>query len=317
MRVLVTGSTGFVGKHLLDFLLEKKNIQIIGLLHSPSDKIFSYPKRVDFQACDIRNPKKVGTLLKRVRPDQIYHLAALSNVQLSWENPALFYETNVRGQLNILEAIRKYSPKSHFHAALSSEEYGEVKPNEQPIKETNPLRPLNPYAVTKIAQDYMAYQYFKNFKIHTVRTRSFNHIGPGQTDKFVVSAFAKQVALIESGRQKPEIHVGNLKVMRDFTDVRDVVRGYWLALEKAEPGEVYNICSGRLYSIESVLEFFLKQSKIKVRIVRDPKRLRPNDSAGRLGNYQKFHKRTGWKPEISLKRTLLDVLNNWRELVAS
>ena len=199
--------------------------------------------------------------------------------------------------------------------ACSSEEYGLVKPKEIPIKETNPLRPLSPYAVSKVAMDYLGYQYYQSYKVRIVRTRGFNNTGPRRGDTFAESNFAKQIALIEKGKQEPVIHVGNLDASRDYTDVRDMVRAYVLAVEKCDPGEVYNICSGSTIKISEMLKTLLSMTKTKVDIRQDPARMRPSDVPVLLGDNSKFVRKTGWKTDIPFKNTLEDLLNYWRQLV--
>ena len=188
--------------------------------------------------------------------------------------------------------------------AGSSEEYGLVLPDEMPIRESNPLRPLSPYAVSKVAQDMLAYQYFRSYGMKTVRTRGFNHTGPRRGDVFVSSNFAKQIASIEAGLQEPVIRVGNLDAVRDFTDVRDMVRAYWLAVTKATPGEVYNLGSGRGITIRALLDLLIGMSDAKVEIEIDPERLRPSDVEVLLADSSKFHAETGWEPVIPLETTL-------------
>lgn len=314
MRVLVTGIRGFVGTHLTEFLLSKKGVEIHGIARASSRKFASekITKRVFIHPCDLCDASGVRRILKKVRPDRIFHLAAQSFVPRSWEAPSETLINNLIGQLNLLEALRKLGLNPRVQIAGSSEAYGRVGPNEIPIKETNPFRPLSPYGVSKAAQDLLAYQYYQSFRLNLVRTCAFSHTGPGQKDVFVASNFAKQIALIEAGKQSPVIQVGNLETVRDFTDVRDTVRAYWLALEKGEPGEVYNIASGVGRSIQEILEIYLEQCKIKVKVKRDALRIRPNDVPIRVGDGEKFFKRTGWVPEIPFKKTLLDLLNDWR-----
>jgi GDP-4-dehydro-6-deoxy-D-mannose reductase len=201
---------------------------------------------------------------------------------------------------------------TRIQIAGSSEEYGMVYENEIPIKETNPLRPLSPYAVSKVAHDLLGYQYYKSYKLYIVRTRGFNHSGPRRGEVFVESNFPKQIAEIEKGLKEPVIHVGNLEAKRDFTDVRDMVRGYWLSLEKCDPGEVYNICSGRAFKIKEVLDILLSLSKVKVEVKQDPTRMRPSDVPILLGDHTKFSEKTGWQPTIPFEKTLEDILNYWR-----
>jgi GDP-4-dehydro-6-deoxy-D-mannose reductase len=190
-----------------------------------------------------------------------------------------------------------------------------VLPNEVPIKETNPLRPLSPYGVSKVGQDMLGYQYAMSYNLNIVRTRGFNHTGPRRGEVFVESNFAQQIAKIEKGKQKPVIFVGNLEARRDYTDARDMVKGYWLATEKCKAGEEYNICSGKDWTIQQVLDILLSYSKIKVQVKQDQSRMRPSDVMILLGDNTKFCKTTGWKPEIPFEQTLLDLLNYWRERV--
>jgi GDP-4-dehydro-6-deoxy-D-mannose reductase len=211
-----------------------------------------------------------------------------------------------------LEAVRSLGANPFIQIAGSSEEYGLVYEKELPIKETNPLRPLSPYAVSKVAQDMLGFQYFKSYGQNIVVTRAFNHTGVRRGEPFVTSNFAKQIALIEKGKQKPIIRVGNLEAIRDFTDVRDVVCAYWLALEKCKPGEVYNVCSSKGYKISKLLETLLSYSKVKVKIEQDPERIRPSDVPVLIGDYTKFREATGWMPKIPFEKTIQDLLDYWR-----
>ena len=219
-------------------------------------------------------------------------------------------------QVNLLEAIRGLRLQPRFLAVGSSEEYGLVCEGELPIRETNPLRPLSPYAVSKVAQDLMGYQYFKSYGLWIVRARAFNHTGPRRGDVFVESTFARQVAGIEAGLSEPSVRVGDLKPRRDYSDVRDIVRGYWLLLERGEPGEVYNLCSGRSWSIQQVLDLLLARSTVKgIAVTVDPARLRPSDVMVLEGDPAKIEKATGWRTEIPFERTLTELLDYWRERV--
>jgi GDP-4-dehydro-6-deoxy-D-mannose reductase len=215
-------------------------------------------------------------------------------------------------QVHIFEAVRRLGLKTRIQLACSSEEYGMVFADEVPIKETNPLRPLSPYAVSKVAQDMLGYQYWMSWKVDSVRTRGFNHEGPRRGPVFVASDFAKQIADIEKGRKAPVLHVGNLDAKRDFTDVRDMVRAYVLALEKCEPGEVYNICRGQCWTIRETLDMLLAHTKTKIEVKQDPARLRPSDVQILLGDNSKFVKQTGWQPVIPFEQTLSDMLEYWR-----
>lgn len=314
MRVLVTGITGFVGSHLTEYLLTLKNLEIWGIerWRSPKDNVEHLLDKIHLVECDIRDSFSVEKAIAEIKPEKIFHLAAQSFVPTSWHSPAETITTNILGELNIFEACKTLGINPTMQIAGSSEEYGMVYPNETPIKETNPLRPLSPYGVSKVGQDLLAFQYFMSYKLNVIRTRGFNHTGPRRGEVFVESNFAQQIVNIEKGHQEPVIHVGNLDARRDYTDVRDMVKGYWLSSEKCEPGEVYNICSGKDYTIRKVLDILLSLSKVKVTIKQDTSRMRPSDVEILLGDNTKFCKATGWKPEIPFEKTMEDLLNYWR-----
>ncbi len=314
MRVLITGITGFVGSHLADYLVGRGDVEVYGTCRwrSRMDNVEHLRGRVTLVDCDLRDAGAVRRTLATVRPDRIFHLAAQSYVPASWGSPSETLTTNVTCQLNLLEAIRESRASTRVHVAGSSEEYGLVHKDELPIREENPLRPLSPYAVSKVAQDLLAYQYWMSHRVHTVRTRGFNHTGPRRGDVFVSSNFARQIAEIEKGVREPVVRVGNLESLRDFTDVRDMVRAYWLALDRGEPGEVYNICSGRGYTVRQVLDMLLGLSSARVEIREDPERLRPSDVEVLLGDCSRFHRATGWTPTIPFEVTLKDLLEHWR-----
>jgi len=319
MKVLITGITGFVGSHLAEFILNNiKDAKIFGIerARSRTDTIEHIKAKVTFFDCDIKDASSVKHIIFTIRPDRIFHLAAQSFVPTSWIAPAETLSTNILGELNIFEAVRDAGLyNTLIQIAGSSEEYGMVKPKDIPIKEDALLLPLSPYAVSKIGQDLLGYQYFKSYGLKIIRTRGFNHTGPRRGKSFVCSNLAMQVARIEKGLQKREILVGNLKAIRDFTDVRDMVRGYWLSLEKCEPGEVYNICSGVGYSVKQLIDILFGFTKEKIKIKIDKNRLRPSDIQKLIGDNTKFVKKTGWKPEIPFRRTMEDLLNWWRQRV--
>lgn len=317
MRVLITGITGFVGSHMAEYCL-RRDAQVLGSIRwrSKTENIEHLRARITLLDCDFRDASSVGAMLDAARPDWILHLAAQSFVGSSWQMPAETLTTNIIGQTNLLEAIRTLKMTPRVLVVGSSEEYGLVYPDELPIKETNPLRPLSPYAVSKVAQDLMAYQYFKSYGLSLIRCRAFNHEGPRRGDVFVTSSFAKQIAEIEAGLRPPVIHVGDLKPRRDYSDVRDIVRGYWCLLERGEPGEVYNLCSGRSWSIQQVLDFLLEQSTVKgIQVRTDPARFRPSDVMLLEGDPGKIHRVTGWRVEIPFEQTLTDLLDYWRARV--
>ncbi len=345
MRVLITGITGFAGSHLAEYLLEHhpdvavygtyrwrsrmENLEEVSrrkLLDVVEGRFTTGPDirdetkrrgRVLLLHTELTDAGAVEKLISAVQPHRIFHLAAQSFVQSSFDEPAATIGINVTSQLNILEAVRRHDLETRIHVAGSSEEYGLVLPDEVPMKETNPLRPLSPYAVSKVTQDKLGWQYFKSYGMHIVVTRGFNHTGPRRGLIFSTSTMARQIAEIEAGLHEPVIYVGDLTTKRDWTDVRDMVAAYWLALEKAEPGESYNIGSGRTWSIREMLDSLLSHSKVKVRLQEDPARLRPSDVPILWADVSKFERATGWKPKIPFDRTLLDLLNYWRARVDS
>jgi len=318
MRVLVTGIAGFVGSHMVDYLLaHHPEAEVHGTIRPRSrmDNLANLNERVQLHDCDLTDATNVRRVLQAVKPDRVFHLAAQSFVPFSWESPSQTITVNVQGQVNLFEEARALKLDPLIQIACSSEEYGEVHADEVPIKETNPLRPLSPYAVSKVAQDYLAYQYFKSYGTRAIRTRGFNHTGPRRGEVFVSSNFSKQVAMIEAGKKPPVIRVGNLDAVRDFTDVRDMVRAYWLALDHCEPGEAYNIASGRGWVIRDVLNRLLSLSTVKITTEVDPARLRPSDVEVLIGDASKFRKATGWEPQIPFEQTLEDLLQYWRARV--
>jgi GDP-4-dehydro-6-deoxy-D-mannose reductase len=316
MRVLITGITGFVGSHLADYALAQgAGVYGSSRWRSKTDNIEHIRDRITLVECDLRDLSSVHHLLELTAPDWVFHLAAQSFVQASWHAPAETLTTNAISQVNLLEAIRaRGGNPPRFLVIGSSEEYGLVYDEELPINESQPLRPLSPYAVSKVTQDLMGYQYFKSYHLPIVRARAFNHEGPRRGDVFVTSNFARQIAEIEIDRRKPEILVGNLKAQRDYSDVRDVVQGYWLLLERGEPGEVYNLCSGRAWAIQDVLDFLLKESSLRnIGVRTDASRFRPSDVPVLVGDAGKIRAAVGWEPRIPFEQTLRDLLQYWRE----
>jgi GDP-4-dehydro-6-deoxy-D-mannose reductase len=321
MKILITGISGFVGSHLAEYCLSLPNVEVYGtvLSHHLGDelkRLEGIKDKIKILECNLSNRIATERVIGQVRPDKIFHLAAQSFVKVSWDGPEDTLFNNIMSELNIFESCRALGINPVIQIAGSSEEYGMVLDGELPIKETNSLRPLSPYAVSKVGQEMLGYQYYKSYGLKVVLTRAFNHEGPRRGEQFVTSNFAKQIAEIEKGKKEPVIFVGNLDAKRDYTDVRDVVRAYWLATEKCEFGKAYNICSGRVWKIKEVLDYLLSLSKNKnIKVQQDPNRMRPSDVMVLQGDYSEFSKATGWVPEIPFEKTLEDTLNYWRELV--
>lgn len=318
MRVLITGITGMAGSHLADYLLNLPDkIEVYGTYRwrSRLENISHLNSRIKLIQCELTDFTNTVKTLEISRPDYIFHLAAQSFVLASWSSPTATMLENPQMQINLFEAMLMLGIDCPIQVALSSEEYGMVYPNEVPINEDNPLRPLSPYAVSKVTQDVMAYQYNKSHGLKTIRTRTFNHEGPRRGEVFVTSNFARQIALIEAGKQEPVIHVGNLEAQRDWSDVRDVVRGYWLAVNKCVPGDVYVIASGKARTVQEMLDTLLSMSTVKPEVREDPARMRPSDVMILQGDPSKFKAQTGWEPQIPFEQTLRDLLDHWREEV--
>ena len=315
-RVLITGISGFVGSHLAEFLLER-GLEVYGTIRwrSRLDNIRHIQDKVRLIETDIKDAHSMQKTIDDVEPDYVFHLAAQSFVPTSWKVPSETVGTNILGTLNLFESIRNSNLDPRIQVAGSSEEYGMVLPGEIPITEANPLRPLSPYAVSKVATDLFGYQYHQSYGLKIVRTRAFNHTGPRRGEPFVTSNFAKQIAEIEKGLKPPVIHVGNLTAQRDFTDVRDIVNAYWLSVHKCELGEVYNICSGVAREIQTVLDLLMDMTDVKIEVKQDPDRIRPSDVEILMCDCSKFKKRTGWEPRIAFKDTMRDLLDYWRKLV--
>lgn len=314
MNVLIAGVTGFCGSHLADYLNTFDDIGVFGTKRrrSPLDNVNSPVELID---CELTDYPSVHHVIDSVRPDKIFHLAAQSFVPLSWEAPEYTFEVNVFSTLNIMEAIRRIDPSIQLLVAGSSEEYGYVLPNECPITEDQPLRPLSPYGVSKVSMDLLARQYVRSYGLKIVITRAFNHTGPRRGEVFATSNFAKQIAELEAGKGDPIIKVGNLDAKRDFTDVRDMVRAYWLALDACEYGEAYNIGSESAVTMQEMLFILLSYSRLQVKTLVDKSRLRPSDVPILEADSTKFRKLTGWSPEISFNQTMKDLLDYWRERV--
>ena len=294
-----------------------EGIEVFGILRPKSSRanISRLSPAVALFEVELTEALQVVKVIGEIRPELIFHLAAQAAVGRSWEDPKGTLINNIIGQLNVLQAViaTKINPKILILG--SKEEYGMLYPEELPIKEENPLRPTNPYGVSKVAQDMMGYQYFCSHGLRCVRVRPFNHLGPRQREEFVVPSLAKQTAEAEAGLREPVLRVGNIEAKRDFTDVRDMVRGYYLALVKGEAGEVYNIGSGRPTALKSVLDFFLIQSRVALSVEQERGRLRRGDVADSVCDYTKFKAQTGWQPEIPLEQTLGEVLEYWRQRI--
>jgi GDP-4-dehydro-6-deoxy-D-mannose reductase len=314
IKALITGYGGFVGSFLARELLQNgrkvygavfAGLNELSPLHKPLEKkVVRHP----LQLLDYDNVKKV---IDEIRPDEVYHLAGISHVPTSWKNPRLTYSVNVSGSLNLLDALRQSGKDVKILVITSAEVYGSPDQDKLPTVEDQPLLPESPYAASKASLDLLSMQWSRFPRMHVVRARPFSHTGPGQTPAFVCPAFAKQIAAISLGIEKPEMKIGDLSAKRDFSDVRDVVRAYRLMLDKAENGEVFNVCSGKSRTISGILRTLKSFSKVKIKVETDPERLRPSDIPETRGSHKKLTLATGWKPEIKFSDTLREIYDYW------
>jgi GDP-4-dehydro-6-deoxy-D-mannose reductase len=314
LRILITGVTGFVGPYLAQHIAEAApDAEVWGLVWA-ADRA-EVPASVHPIEADLTDISSLRAAFEQARPETIFHLAAASSVASSWDHPGRFLEVNAVGTVNLLETVRAADREVRVVVSSSGEVYGAVPADQQPITEDAHLAPLSPYAASKAAQDLLTAQYYYGYGIPTMRLRLFHHTGPRRPPQFVASSFAQQIARIEEGLDPPRLAVGNLEAIRDFTDVRDVARAYWLAAISGIPGDVYNICSSRHVSIRRVLDILLGDSKVEVEVEVDPDRLRSADIPYLVGDHTRFSSATGWQPDIPLVQTLGDLLEWWRDQV--
>jgi len=312
-KVLITGIAGFVGSHLAEHLSAKDEVwgtyigDDLGNLEGVGAQLVE---------CDLLDADRVRETIREIRPEKVFHLAAQSLPSISFANPASTLRVNIFAALNLFEAMVEVVPDSVLLNIGSGDEYGEVAPTSLPVKETEELKPLNPYAVSKVTQDLLAFQYAKSKGLKAVRCRPFNHYGPRQADSFVCSSFARQIAEIEAGVIKDKVlKVGNLDAAKDFLYVGDVVRAYELLMEKGEYGSVYNVCSGYAVKIRTILDTLLSLSGESIALVQDENKKRPTDTVALYGDRERLTG-LGWEPVFGLEKGLSELLAYWRGRVA-
>jgi GDP-D-mannose dehydratase len=315
--ILITGISGFVGGHFTQFLINKQPEYVIhGVSRSKPTWDFIQSRdvvldAVTFHQCDLLDAKKITEIIKEIQPDYILHLASFSSVSQSWREPLASFLNNTNAFLNIVEAVRIPELDTKILSVGSSEEYGIVKESDLPLTEQKNVAPANPYAVARVSEENLAQIYAKGFHLNICCTRSFNHIGPGQSEQFVVSSLARQFAEIAVHHKKPVIKLGAGSIIRDFIDIDDVIHAYDAILEKGETGEIYNVCSGRGYSILDIVKALSKLTDIPVVVEQNQTLFRPIDNPVLIGNYDKLHKTTGWKPECPLEKSLEKIHAYW------
>jgi GDP-4-dehydro-6-deoxy-D-mannose reductase len=315
MRALITGINGFAGGHLAECLLASNEWDVWGIARQAVPALPHLRDQVRYIVADMTSVEDVAAALRRSRPDVVFHLAGQSNVPRSFDDPAGTLTTNTLSGLALFQAVIRLKQDPLLLIVGSNEIYGQVRPDDLPLTEEAPLRPVSPYAVSKATQDLLAFQYYVSHRLRTVRLRPFNHIGPRQSELFVASAFAAQIARIEVGIQPPLMKVGNLAAERDFTDVRDMVAAYACAAVYGQAGAAYNIGSDRSVSVCSLLDTLLCLSECDITVEPDPARMRPADVPRVVCDSRHFRADTGWAPRFPLERTLGDLLDYWRVLI--
>ena len=319
MRALITGVTGFAGSFLAEYCLTRSGVEVVGLVRRRSRLAHAAPfaSRIQLVEADLRDAGLVDQAVAEARPDAVFHLAAQAFVPRAFDDPVGTLLDNAVGQLHVIQAMLHHCPQARLLSVGSATEYGLVRPEDNPVDEHAPLQPTDPYAVSKVTQDLQAYQYFVSHQLQAVRVRAFNHTGPRQDEAFVASRFAREVARIEARHAPPELHVGNLSAIREFTDVRDVVRAYFLVGTAGEPGGVYNVGSGEGRPVADVLGALSAISQVRFTVREDPTLLRPVDVPQLVCNAAKLKAQCGWQPEIPFEQTMGDLLDYWRARVAS
>lgn len=323
-RILITGITGFVGSHLADYVLELGDrYQVIGTKRwhlSRLDNIRHILDRITLVDCDLTDPIGTRAMIDEVAPDRIFHCAAESFVSPSWKHPHRYMNMNYNGTLNLLEALRQTGSKAPFHIPGSGEEYGEIEESELPITPETVMRPVNPYAVTKIAQDLIGYVYYKSYGLNVIRTRAFNHEGPRRDRVFGIPWYAYQIAKVEAGQMEPLLKVGHIDDRRNFTHVRDMVEAYWLSTEKCQPGELYLVGSeaeDKIFTFRQALEMLIEMSPRAKDITyeQDARYVRPTQVPRLIADCSRFRDITGWEPKIPFRQIISDTLDYWRARV--
>jgi GDP-4-dehydro-6-deoxy-D-mannose reductase len=320
-KILITGVSGFVGGHFVQYLItQHSNLEIHGISRSKPawDFVNIPPEQFNshfFHQADLNNIPKIKLLIEEIQPDYILHLAAQSSVAESWKTPVFSFLNNTNIFLNIIDTVRLNDNAARVLSIGSSEQYGIVSEKDLPITEDRPQSPENPYAVARVAQEHLARIYAKGYNLDICCTRSFNHCGPGQTDRFVVSAIVKQFVKVAHGLQKPVINIGNGAIVRDFVDVHDVIEAYNLLLIKGKKGEVYNICSGKGWAINDIVTMLSEMFSISVEVHQEQSMIRPIDNPRIIGSYRKIERDLGWKPTIPFEKSLQSMYQYWDQRI--
>lgn len=315
--LLITGYPGFVSSHLANFVMDRYGNRFNVICTYRTRREIHGSEEIRLVEADLNRPEQIERVLRQEEPDYIVHLAAESSVSFSWKYPIRSFRNNTSIFLNLVESIRKTSTSCRLLSVGSSEQYGRKFEEQMPLDENEEQNPVSPYAIARVSQEMLADLYSSAFGLDIVMTRSFNHVGPGQSDHFVISSFAKKVLECKRNEKKSEMDVGDLSIVRDFVDVRDVCRAYVNLLDSGQNGEVYNVCSGKGYSLQHILEKIMNLADYEVSIRTDPALVRPDDNPLLVGSYQKIKKTCSWKPEIEINESLQDVLNDWKKRLSA
>lgn len=315
MKLLITGINGFVAQHFLTYLTTQKNeFEILGIGRSGTFNTNKFrPLAITYTQADLLNKEHVGEIIKNFKPQYLLHLASFSSVGHSWKYPHESFVNNTNIFLNLVDQIRLQNVACRILSIGSSEEYGNVDPTMLPLTELSNLRPISPYAIARVSQEMISKIYADGYGMDIVLTRSFNHIGPGQKNVFVVSSFAKQLVEIAASQTGKKVVTGDLTIVRDFVDVRDVVKAYYILLKEGEKGEIYNICSGNGISLQQILDKMTGILQLKIILEQDPALIRPNDNKIIIGSSDKIKNSLGWKPDIDIDQSLEDIIHWWKE----
>lgn len=309
MTYLITGATGFVGQHLISYLIyQQKATNIIGTYRNSN--IISNSCYTIFEKVDLNNISALSRIIDRYKPNYIIHLAAESSVGYSWESPIKSFNNNINIFINLLEAIRKSKLTCRILSVGSSEGYGVVEEKHLPLKEDSPLNPISPYAVARVSQELLSKVYIEGYGLDIILTRSFNHFGPGQDIRFVIPSFSKQIIDRKLNQSFEPIKTGNLSIIRDFIDVRDVVKAYVKLIEKGEKGAIYNVCSGKGNTLQEIVDTICDVLSFNVTTITNSKYIRPNDNPVIIGDNSKLRNEIGWNPKYSIRQTLKDVIKS-------
>lgn len=313
-RILITGIAGFVGKHLLHYLSQIPGLNILGIDMQQLKDVPAGPTGAPYSylTVDMLDSQALFQAVAAFRPEGIIHLASSSSVAYSWQEPVASFRNNTNIFLNLADVVRSLGLKCRILSVGSSEEYGIVDNKDLPLREDAPVNPVSPYAVARVTQDLLSRVYVNGYGQDIIITRSFNHTGPGQSTRFFIPSAASQIMHQKNEKKNGPliIRAGDMSIIRDFTDVRDVVRAYWLLMNEGRTGQVYNVCSGNGFSLKEVIDMMARIAGTEVRVETDFKLIRPADNPVIIGSNKKIHHETGWKPEIPLEQSLKDVLDD-------